>query len=520
MSKTKVVFITLLLQVLSIGVFVAQNSLAQDRKNLFKADKAFEVGDYLKALKFYDELYKLDSNDNEMNYKIGICNYELKKYRSASKKYFDKVSYKQFPEVDFYLGTLNHLIREYETAIFHFNRYKKNRQKDHSTKEIDDLIEKCNTAMLFESIADTKIQILNMGSIINTEYDEYAPLIPAEENFMIFTSRRKNSLRPNKDFFGEYFEDIYIAKKDSSGWLTPEMLDSTFNTNLHDASTGLSADGEQLLIYRTSENYKSGDIYESFYENGKWQPPVKLGSNVNSTGSVESSACYSAQGDFIFFSSDRPGGYGGKDLYMAKKLPNGNWGVPFNLGANINTEYDEDAPFINPLNNILFFSSQGHRNMGGHDIFKAEFDESGKFSLPKNLGYPINTVDDDIFFVLNPSGSKGYLSSARDGGMGGQDIYTVSFLVNATPLDVYNIHVWDEYNNIIKAVEIEIVDLKTKIPYGTFKSNEHTGKVLFISESKKEYQVTIRAKGYDTFVTNVVFYDFNREKLFTLKKNN
>lgn len=519
MNRSKTIFFVLLLQFSFTNLCKAQFSFSKNENLLFKADKAFDFADYYTALNIYQQLYPLDSNDSELNYKMGICSFELKKYRNGSKKYFEKLSYKKYPEVDYYLGILNHLNRQYETAIFHFNRYKKKRQKDHSTKEVDDLIGKCNTAVLYESVADNRIQISNMGSIINTEYDEYAPLIPAEENFMIFTSRRKNPVWQNKDVFDEYFEDIYISRKDSNGWHPPEMFDTIFNTPVHDAGTGLSADGEKLLIYRTSENFKSGDIYESFLIDNKWTKPEKLGQNVNSPDNIESSACYSTQGDILFFSSDRPGGYGGKDLYMAKKLPNGGWGLPKNLGPDINTEYNEDAPFAHSVGNVLYFSSQGHSNMGGYDIFKTEYDEKENFSSPKNLGYPMNTVDDDIFFVLTPDGSVGYFSSGREGGIGGQDIYCVSLSGSTTPLDVYSIYVLDELsNNIVKEVEMDIVDLATKKITGLYKSNERTGKLLFISESKKEYQVIIRANGFKTFVGNVVFYDFNREKLFTIKR--
>jgi hypothetical protein len=519
MDKLKIVFLSVLIQLSFSNAYKAQLSFSKNENLLFKADKAFDMGDYYAALNIYKQIYPSDSNDSELNYKLGICSFELKKYRTDSKKYFDKLSYKKYPEADYYLGVLNHTKREYETAIFHFTRYKKNRQKEHSTQEIEDLIRKSNTAVLYESVANNRIQISNMGSVINTEYDEYAPLIPAEENFMIFTSRRKNQVWQKKDVFNDYFEDIYIAKKDSLDWLAPEMFDTTFNTSVHDASTGLSADGEKLLIYRTSENFRTGDIYESFLIDSKWTKPTKLGQNVNAPNYVQSSACYSTQGDILFFSSDRPGGFGGKDLYMAKKLPNGDWALPKNLGSNINTEYNEDAPFVHSLGNVLYFSSQGHSNMGGYDIFKTEFDEKGIFSIPKNLGYPMNTVDDDIFFVLNPDGSTGYFSSAREGGLGGQDIYTVSFTANNTPLDVYSLYVLDETSGtIIKEVEMNIVDLTSKNLNGIYKSNERTGKLLFISESKKEYQVIIRAEGYKTFVGNVVFYDFNREKLFNLKK--
>ena len=508
-----IIYLFTLIVVLTNQISLAQITSREDKKTLFKADDSFEYGDYLNALDIYQKLYPLDSNNAELNYKLGICNFEIKKYKSQSKKYFEKVPPTEFPEVGYYLGKLNHLTRDYERALFYFNQYKRFKgDKEHSANEIDDLIEKCNTAVLFESSADKSIQIQNIGGVINTEYAEYAPLIPADESFIIFTSRRKNDIFPKKDPLGEYFEDIYISKKTEDNWQAPTMLDTNLNTAVHDASTGLSADGERLLIYRTSKDLRTGDIYESDWEGNNWGKPLILGSNVNSPY-LETSACFSNKGDVIYFSSNRPGGFGGLDLYRAKKLPDGSWGVPYNLGPSINTEYNEDSPFIHPLGNVLYFSSEGHKNMGGYDIFKSNIDEQVRFEEPKNLGYPINTVDDDIFFVMNTDGSKGYLSSGREGGFGSQDIYMVSLKNNVVPLDVYNVYVMDESNKIIKKAELELTNIKTKEVYGTYKSNENTGKILVISEFKKEYHITIKVDGYEPFITTSVF-DTNKEVMY------
>jgi tetratricopeptide (TPR) repeat protein len=494
---------------------LGQITSRQDNKTLFKADNAFEYGDYLNALNLYQKLYPLDSTNAELNFKMGICNYEIKKFRSLSKKYFDKVPPTTFPEVSYYLGKLNHLIRDYEKSIFCFNQYKRYKgDKEHSPSEIDNLIEKCNTAMLFESTAGKTVQIKNLGSGVNTEYAEYAPLIPADENFILFTSRRKNDLFPKLDPLGEYFEDIYISKKVGDEWQAPVILDTNVNTAVHDASTGLSADGERMLIYRTSKDLRTGDIYESHLMDDNWAKPEMLGTNVNSPF-LETSACFNHKGDVIYFSSNRPGGYGGLDLYRAKRLPNGSWGAPYNLGPNINTEYNEDSPYSHPVGDVFYFSSEGHKNMGGYDIFKSNIDESGNLGEAKNLGYPINTVDDDIFFVMNTDGSKGYLSSGREGGFGSQDIYVVNLTENVVPLDVYNIYVTGENSSVLKKVELELTDIKKKEIYGTYKSNEFTGKILVISEPKKEYQITIKVEGYEPFVTTSVF-DSNKELMFQL----
>lgn len=517
MKNCILIFFILLL---SLGNTYSQIKSRQDKQLLLKADKAFDYGDYLGALKMYETLYALDSTDSETNYKLGICCYELKKYKKNAKKYFSKVVPEDFPEVNYYLAMLNHISGDYERAIFHFNQYKYfGENNEFSKKQIDDLIAKSNTAMIFESTADKTVKITNLGNTVNTEYSEYAPLIPADENFMIFTSRRKNDIYTNTDPLGDYFEDVYISKKNNDNWASPAMLDSSsINTATHDACTGLSADGEKLLLYRTSKDSKSGDIYESFNNNGKWSTPENIGAIVNSPEYLETSACFSANGDIIFFSSTRPGGYGGKDLYLVRKLQNGAWGKPFNLGPTINTEYDEDAPFIHPLGNTLYFSSQGHKNMGGFDIFKATFDEAGKFAEPQNMGSPVNTADDDIFFVMNTDATKGYLSSERAGGFGLQDIYSVSFEnVTTTPLNVYNIHITDESSSVLKDVEIRAVETEKESVYGTYKANDKTGKIIIISQPNKEYRLIIDAPGYERLVVTTVL-NTNNNLLYKLSK--
>ena len=203
----------------------------------------------------------------------------------------------------------------------------------------------------------------------------------------------------------------------------------------------------------------------------------------------------------IFFSSDRPGGYGGKDIYFMKKLSNGKWGTPFNLGPIINTPYNEDAPFVHPLNNTLFFSSEGHKNMGGFDIFKSNFSEEGNFTEPENLGCPINTSDDDIFFVLNKDGTVGYFSSEREGGFGSQDIYKASF-VPALFLNVYHATIVDKDNKSISKAELTLMDNATLKTIGVYNTNSQTGKALIISDPK-EYKLQIKAPGFETYTGTI-----------------
>jgi len=512
--------------VFSVGIFLffinyhiafSQQKTSTYRQDKKTADKAFDYGDYMNALEIYSKIYNADSTNNEVNYKLGACYFELKRNRKLSKKYFDKVVGSDFPEINYYLGRLNHLLGDFDKATYYYLQYKYfGGDNEHSGKEVDDLIESSRIAPEMIAKPDKSVEITNLGNQINTEYPEYVPLIPAEENFMFFTSRRKNTIFAKTDPYGNYFEDIYRAEKKDGEWQQPIMLDTIINMPFHDACTGLSADGEKLLMYRTSKDLLSGDIYESFFMDNKWSSPKILCDHINSTDFVEASACYSPDGEIIFFSSDMPGGFGGKDLYYVKKVPSGSWGKPINLGPSVNTKYNEDAPYVNPKGNELFFSSEGHKNMGGYDVFKSSFDEAYIFGPSENMGYPINTVDDDIFFVLNTSGSVGYFSSERKGGYGSQDIYKVNFLENVKNLKTCGVNVYDETEELLKQVEINLSEPSSKKLYGTFKSNPNSGKVLIISEPSKEYEVTINVDGYEPLVTKSFF----KENItsFTLKK--
>lgn len=486
-----------------IQTSMAQLSSLHEQQLWIKADDTFEYGDYVNALKMYEHLNEMDTTNEEINYKIGVCNYNIRKWRKKAVAYFLKVNTQHFPETNYYLGRLSLINRQYDQAITYFNQYKENKKEpEHTVKEINDLIEKCHTAILFEKNKNDSVRIVNLGKVINTPYAEYAPLIAEKEDFLLFTSRRKNEAHTNKDPLGEYFEDIYISRRNGDDWGAPELLtDTLINTPLHDASTGLSADGKKLLIYRTSPDLRSGDIYESNFDGTTFSTPSIITTNVNSKKYVETSACYSPDNTIIFFSSDRPGGFGGKDLYYMKRMSNGKWGTPFNLGPTINTEYNEDAPFIHPLNNTLFFSSEGHKNMGGYDIFKSNFDEAGKFTEPENLGSPVNTSDDDLFFVLNANGSTGYFSSEREDGSGSQDIYKAMF-DPPLYLNIYHASVTDKTDHAIPRAELTLTDPVTSKLIGIFQTNNATGKVLIISEPK-EYQLQIKASGYETYNAKV-----------------
>lgn len=501
MSETKKIFLTLLSVFIAGSVLFAQNVRQQVRKNIRQAELELSSNNFSKALDLYRKAYQLDTANVQTAYKLGLCMYTMKKHKRESQYYFEKAQRAGILETNFYLGNLYHLQGKFEDAIRAFTVYKISaRKQEFSNACIDSLVQKCKTAAELVNSA-VNVSIENIGSTVNSEYPDYVPVISADESVLIFTSRRKGSTGGLLDPLGEYFEDVYIASKQDSIWTAPQSIGSNINTGTHDASVGLSADGEMLFLYRTSEDLISGDLYFSVFDGTNWLAPTKLLPPVNTKGFNEPSASLSSDGNTLYFSSNRPGGFGKKDIYKIVKLPNGEWGKAVNLGPGINTPEDEDSPFIHPDRKTLYFSSKAHKNMGSYDIFKT-VNEDGKWSEPENMGYPVNTPDDDIYFVLSTDGKTGYYSSERSGGLGGADIYLIRFPDENMKLGVYKGVVLDSENLPLSA-KITLHDAATKELSGIYNNNKLTGKFLMIVSPGKDYTMQVEAEGYQPFTGTV-----------------
>ena len=402
----------------------AQIKYSKEQKKLKKeADFYFGYGDYVAAQNIYDSLYKIDSISPELNYKIGFCILIAADDLQKSSRYFIAASDAGYAAAYYYLANWYHFQYNFEKAIEYYNKYKLSAIKKNipENRDVNKCIEISKRARDFMN-NPIDVTIENIGPEINTHYPEYVPVISADESMLIFTSRRPGSTGRKLDLYRKYFEDVYISYKKDSVWKKPVGISPFINTDNHDACVGLSPDGTRLIIYRTNEAGTGGDLYWSDFEWDVWTAPIKYEPNINSNYQ-EPSASVTSEGNRIYFSSNRPGGFGGRDIYRSIRLPNGEWSLAQNLGSEINTPEDDDAPFIHPDNATLYFSSKGHATMGGYDVFKAALQDDESWSEAENIGYPINTTGDDIYFVLSPNGRSGYFSSGRTGGYGDQDIY-------------------------------------------------------------------------------------------------
>lgn len=417
---------------LGIGLllgFTCQRASAQNARKLFnEANSSFASGEYIAALPVYQEGLVLEPENTAANFYTGVC-YLKTLHRRKALPYILK-AYKKNPTIDpkieYLLGEAYQYNNQFDEATVSYRLYKQNYQgKDPKEMgKVDKRLEECQNGMKYMKNPVDAV-ITNFGPVVNGKFPDYAPVISADESVMFFTSRRQGSTGgfvTVED--GLFYEDVYVTFHLNGKWTDPRNLGANINTNSHDACIAVSPNGKQLFIYKDTRN---GDIYSSTLLDSvtyQWSKLESLGENINSKYQ-EPSVSMTAGGDIIFFSSDRPGGLGGLDIYQSRKGSDGKWEDAINVGAPINTPYDDDAPFIHPDGQTLYFSSRGHSTMGGYDIFRCYF-ENDKWTDPENLGYPINTVDDDTYFVLSADNQHGYYASANEGGLGEKDIYVIS----------------------------------------------------------------------------------------------
>ncbi len=482
-------------------------------KETQEGDKTFELKGLAlgEALKHYLNAYTYDSINPTLNYKIGVCYLNtINKVRSIP--YLEK-SYKIKPNINrdihYLLGLAYQLNSEWDKAISEFEKYKLTLSvelKEAMSGEITKHIEECGTGKRLMQ-HPVPVTIENLGPVVNSIFPEFAPFLTADESKMFFTARKDNTTGNEIDENDyEYFEDIYVTEKENGKWSTPINLGYPVNTYTHDGAGGLSSDGQRLFVYRG--DVKGGDLFESKLNGFEWTEPVSLGKQIN-TKHHESSVCLSGDQKTLYFVSDRPDlSYGGRDIFLSHLDKHGKWGTPENLGPVINTIYNEDGIFLAVDDKTLFFSSAGHETMGGYDIFWSKFNDSTHtWSKPENLGYPINSPDDDAFFVISANGKHGYYASIKNDGYGEKDIYMISFLGKektypdsikslVNPITLFKGRVRDAITLIPLQASVEIVDNVNTLTISTLQSNSKTGKFLVTLPCGRNYGIYVSAPGY------------------------
>lgn len=419
------VILIFLSSVFLFGIAHAQTDSLQHYKN--KAEALFDDANYKKACNYYDKLAQAQPKEADIQFRLGYCYLQSGQTVAKSVPYFEKAAQ---------LFSRNNLQEESNTALFYqAQAYHKSYQFDQAETLYKEVIQTSENKEIIKSaeegIQEVKeakdhffnpqpLQVTRYG-ILNSKFDDHSPVISADEKVLMFTSRRPGNIGGELTASGEPYEDIYVFREGQHQ--RPVNIDRPVNTKYHDATCGLSADGNELFVYRATKK-DGGDIFHSIFDGKKWTEPQRLGSNIN-TKYRETHASLSADGKQLYITSDRKGGFGGFDIYVSQKQPDGTWGPAQNLGSAINTEKDEIGPYIHPDGITLYFSSNGHPGMGGYDVFFSEIKENGDWYEPENIGFPLNTVAHDVFFVPTADGKGGYYASQKDGST---NIYKATFL--------------------------------------------------------------------------------------------
>lgn len=413
-----------LLMFLLAGAVNSQEYKEILRDIFYEAEFFLVEEDYVDALGEYQKLYTRGYSESaNINYRIGVCYLNIpgekdksipyleKAVKNVTERYREGIWKETQAPIDawLYLGNAFRITEQLDRAIECYDAYRE--LLDDEESEMDTYaaqqILACNNAKA--AMEDPVFNIrTHTGEVINTNRSDFNPVLSADENVMVYMS----SLA--------FYDALKMSRKVEGEWTEPVNITPEVESDGDQYASFLTQDGTGL--YLTREDEFDSDIYYSSYEEGRWSASKPLGKLIN-TKYWESHACVDPTGEYLYFASNRRFSRGGTDIYVSRKTDLGFWGDPKNLGETINTELNEDHPFISEDGTKLYFTSQGHYNIGGYDVFYSLIRPDGTWSEPIHLGYPINTTDDDLFFFPSDNGNSGYQALFADGNMGARDIY-------------------------------------------------------------------------------------------------
>lgn len=378
---------------------------------------------YYDALHEYERLLRDDPDNFTYRYNSGICHLKLNKDKSKAIPFFlwviDQPKYDN--QVYYYLGSAYLATGDYEKAIKAFKEYQKRVEEDKNRIPASRMIEMCHNAQSALK-HPVSTEITNLGKHINTQYPEFNPYVPADETILIFNAQRKRGYRYED---GYYPSDLYLSYFKFGRYRRTKRFSSVINTSNIEKVVGLTANGATMFVY-TKKTFERDEDLMITHKRGKAYRPMKRVEVPNFDKITKTSAILSPSGKHLFFVAESNRGIGGKDIYVSNRLPNGTWSNAHLADSVLNTIYNEEYPYFAPDGKTFFFASEGHNSMGGYDLFRCTYDEkTGKFSEPKNLGYPINTSMDDMTISLSKSMRYAYIASLREGGFGDLDLYRV-----------------------------------------------------------------------------------------------
>ena len=468
-----------------------------------KIRKAYRKEEYWKAKSYYDKVTDANTDKAQYWFEAGLAYYDSQVQREDAIVYFEKALdlsvTDTIPEILFYAAKTYHFKGEFEKAIEYYNLFLgstvDNKKGQETRSDVIREIEICNNGIDLRDVHLYEVQeIVKLDEKVNSEYMDYSPVISIEEELLLFCSRRPPGKKKHVD--GLYFEDIFYATSGtgenqwseakiidkSSGYVAKEINDG----KKHEAPASISPDGNTLYIYKENSIWKSVKD-----KDGMWAIPIRMNQNVYIGDANPSIFITPDETETFIVSTGVKDGFGERDLYYSEKGENGNWKKPVNMGPKINTPYKEDAPYLSKDGKSLYFASEGHNSMGGFDIFRVTRDESGEWGEPRNIGTPVNSAGDDIYYVENDEGTLAYYASMRPGSYGYLDIYTAKYdCKNIPTTEVKGYAIYSENHRPVNGI-IKVKNAITSESMGSFNIDPKTGKYQMVLPPDNTYQLEL-----------------------------
>ena len=409
-----------------------------------------------------------------------------------------------FPKAYYFLGEIAYNRKDYVNADIYL---KKCIELEIGDPYYSDAILLYSKAIVLAEIINNPVKFNpNIVTGISTEFDEYLPIISPDQELSFFTRRLEK--KSKQSITSIIVEEFTWSKKENKTFEVGSALDYPFNMESNEGGASITIDNKILYYTKcslTQGGYKNCDIYYVFNQDGSWSETQNFSKNISKIDSWESQPTVSSDGRTIIFASDREGGYGKIDLYETT-FKNGQWSNPENLGDKINSNENEKSPFLHTDGKTLFFASQNFPTLGGYDIFYSRKDSSGNWQQPKNIGYPINSVADEISLFVSTDGNIAYFASNHLDGVGGWDIYSFSLHDGAKPERVLFLkgELMDENGLVLEDVELEIKNLKTN-KVTTVKVDARTYVSSLTLEDDADVLITVKKEGFSfssTFIAS------------------
>jgi outer membrane protein OmpA-like peptidoglycan-associated protein/tetratricopeptide (TPR) repeat protein len=479
-----------------------------------KADKIydngisyFKKGNYLEAGQIMKSVINTEPGYVDAYYVLGLVNFKKAKsnFKEAEKN-FQKVL-QLCPSYDvhtyYYLAEICYSSEKYDSTIQYLTEFLKDDDRMKADKDYNRAASLLKYSKFWLEMSSHPVPFQpKVVEGISTPENEYLPALSPDNQMALFT--REIKVPPNKNTLiqtTKYKEKFMYSTLQEDRFSEGTEMPEPFNLNDNEGGATVTIDNNTLYYtvckYTKDKTYYNCDIYYSENVNGEWTPIKSVSDKINLPFSWESQPSISADGKTLFFISDRPGGYGGYDIYRSIKNDKGTWGTPINLGPDINSTGNEKSPFIHPDGKTLYFSSDGWMGLGGYDIFYSRLSDDGSWSKPVNLGYPINSPDDEVGFLVSTDGTKGYFASNKFNGKGGWDLYSFDLYQDARPEKVLFLKgtVKSETESETGNAKIELKNVETKT-ISEIPLDSNTGNYVAVAPFNSDYIMTVKKAGY------------------------